>query len=222
MLLRRSGAPTRRRCSEGRRRGCGRQPRCGISISPSHLPPSPKASPRRGCHRHALSRQEPSQTLALRCPLLSYEGFSRLALAALLDTSLFGVRACGVDAGWRAPSSRRLAVVPAVGSRREVVIDVKAGSEQLLIWLLLFHLLTFWSVMGVFIHLVTLNGIWRGASPGTMKQWCCTEVAQKFPCLFFVSVYRYRERSEENLVVGGNGKFGYLTGSSYRHRCAIC
>lgn len=76
--------------------------------------------------------------------------------------------------------------------------------------------------MGIFIHLVTLNGIRCSTSPGTMKEWCSTEVVQKFLFFLFVFIYRYGERSEEDLAVWGNGKFGYLTGSSCRHRCAIC
>lgn len=57
-------------------------------------------------------------------------------------------------------------------SRQKPMIDVKAGSEQLLIWLWLFHLLTFRSVLGIFIHRVALNGIWCSTSPGTMKERC--------------------------------------------------
>lgn len=75
--------------------------------------------------------------------------------------------------------------------------------------------------MGIFIHLVTLNGIWCSTSPATVKEWGCTGVAERFPSLFFVFIYRYGERREADLAVWGNGKCGCLTGSSYRRRCTI-
>lgn len=177
MLLQWYGAPTRCRRCEGRRQGCRRQPR--FAISPSHPPPPPKPSPRRGCHRHAFSRQKPSQAPGLHCPLLACERFfsprtSFFAWHLFLRLCVPGGRR--VAAGLRSPSCCHLAVVLAVASRQKLMIDVKAGSKQLLIWLLLFHLQTFWSIMGIFIHLVTLNGIWCSTSPGTMKEWYCTEI----------------------------------------------
>lgn len=99
MLLRWYGAPTRCRRCEGRRRGCGNQPRS--EISPSRPPPPPTPSSWRGWHRHAFPTQKPSPAPGLRCPLLAREGFSRLALFSLRLTSLFCVRAPGVDAGLR-------------------------------------------------------------------------------------------------------------------------
>lgn len=134
----------------------------------------------RGWHRHAFPTQKPSQAPGLRCPLLALEGFSRLALFSLCLTSLF-LRPCvgggrGAAVGLRSPSRCRLAVVLAVAGWQKLMIDVEAESKQLLIWLLLFHLLTFRSIMGIFIHFVTLNGIWCSTSPGTMKEWYCAEV----------------------------------------------
>lgn len=76
--------------------------------------------------------------------------------------------------------------------------------------------------MGIFIHLVTLNGIWCSTSPGTMKERCYTGVAEKFPSLFFAFIERHGERGGDDLAARRKGKFGCLTGSGYRRRYAVC
>lgn len=117
-LARRCGAAARCRRGEGRRQGCGRQPR--FAISPSQPPPPPAPSLRWGWHRHAPSRQEPSQAPGLRCPLLARKGFSCLALPPSLDIS-FCVCAFGVDAAlWGGCSPPAAAVWP---WRRQSLVD---------------------------------------------------------------------------------------------------
>lgn len=106
-------APTHR--GEGRRQGAG-----GSGASRSRL-----RVPLR--HRHAFAGQKPSVAPGLRgCPL---RGFARPVLRSALGTSFCSVRSRG-DA---APSRRRLAAALAVAGRQKPVIDVKTGSEQLLI-----------------------------------------------------------------------------------------